>query len=52
LDLVKDEDIIDLAKRASAFLLKNDPELVAPEHQALLVYLQQHQDDHFWSRVS
>jgi hypothetical protein len=25
---------------------------VAPEHQALLVYLQQHQDDHFWSRVS
>ena len=52
LDLVKDEDIIDLAKRASAYLLKNDPELTAPEHQSLLAYLQQHQDDHFWSRVS
>ena len=52
LDLVKDEEIIDLAKRASAYLLKNDPELTAPEHQPLLVYLQQHQDDHFWSRVS
>ncbi len=52
LDLVKDEEIIDLAKRASAFILKNDPDLSAPENQALLQYLQQHQDDHFWSRVS
>jgi len=52
LDLVKDDEIIDLAKRASAYVLQNDPNLSQPENRALLVYLQQHQDDHFWGRVS
>ncbi|MBL7837649.1 MAG: ATP-dependent DNA helicase RecG, partial [Bacteroidetes bacterium] len=52
LDLVKDDDIIDLAKRASAFILKDDPNLSKPENKALLQYLMVHQDDYFWGRVS
>lgn len=52
LDLVKDDDIIDLAKRASAFILKDDPNLSKPENKALLQYLKVHQDDYFWGRVS
>ncbi len=52
LDLVTDDEIIDLAKRAAAFILKNDPNLALPENQALLNYLKQHQEDHFWGNVS
>ena len=52
LDLVKDTEIIDLAKRAAAYVIKNDPSLEHPEHLPLLHYLQTHQADHFWSRVS
>ena len=52
LDLVKDTEIIDLAKRAAAFIIKNDPSLEKEEHKLLLQYLQAHQLDHFWSRVS
>ncbi len=52
LDLVKDDDIIDLAKRASAFVLKDDPNLTKPENRALLQYLMANQDDYFWGRVS
>ena len=52
LDLVKDTEIIDLAKRAAAYVIKNDPALEKPEHQLLLEYLLTHQEDHFWSRVS
>lgn len=52
LDLVQDVRIIDLAKRAAAFVLKNDPELSLPSHEPLLDYLKKHQKDHFWSRVS
>lgn len=52
LDLVKDTEIIDLAKRAAAYVLKNDPGLEHAENQPLLHYLQRHQADHFWGRVS
>lgn len=52
LDIVKDDEIIDLAKRASAFVLKDDPNLDKIENKALLSYLAKHQDDHFWSSVS
>lgn len=52
LDLVKDEAVIDLSKRASAFILKDDPELRLPEHAQLLEYLMKHQEDHFWGQVS
>ncbi len=52
LDLVHDNEIIDIAKRAAAFVLKNDPQLTAPENTELLNYLKQHQQDNFWGRVS
>ena len=52
LDLVKDDEIIDLAKRGAAYILKNDPGLALPENQALLNYLKKHQDDHCWGNVS
>jgi len=52
LDLVKDDEIIDLAKRGAAYILKNDPGLALPENQSLLNYLKKHQDDHFWGNVS
>lgn len=52
LDLAKDFAIIDLAKRAAAFLLNNDPELIKPENNILLNYLKKHQKDHFWSKIS
>jgi ATP-dependent DNA helicase RecG len=52
LDLVKDDETIDLAKRAAAYILKNDPGLALPENQELLLYLKKHQDDHFWGNVS
>jgi ATP-dependent DNA helicase RecG len=52
LDLVKDTETIDLAKRAAAYILKQDPSLEKPENSILLNYLKQHQDDNFWSSVS
>lgn len=52
LDLVKDDEIIDLAKRASAFILKNDPNLALPENKILLEYLKAQKNDELWSRVS
>ncbi len=52
LDLVHDDEIIDIAKRAAAFVLKNDPTLVLQENAPLLEYLKQHQQDNFWGRVS
>lgn len=52
LDLVRDDDVIDLAKRASAYILKDDPSLSHPDNRALLDYLQTHQDDFFWGQVS
>lgn len=52
LDLIKDEETIDLSKRAAAYILKNDPELKLEENQALLTYLRKHQQDHFWGQVS
>ena len=52
LDLVKDGAIIDLAKRAAAYILKNDSNLLLPENQLLLDYLIKHNEDHFWGRVS
>ncbi|NQW42840.1 MAG: ATP-dependent DNA helicase RecG [Bacteroidetes bacterium] len=52
LDLVKDDEIIDLAKRAANFILKNDPALALIENKILLEYLQKHQQDNFWGRVS
>lgn len=52
LDLVHDDEIIDIAKRAAAFVLKNDPTLEASENAPLLEYLKQHQQDNFWGRVS
>ncbi len=52
LDLVKDDEIIDLAKRAANFVLKNDTQLAKPENKMLLDYLQKHQQDNFWGRVS
>lgn len=52
LDLVKDAEIIDVAKRAAAYVLKQDPGLNSSENKILLEYLKQHQQDHFWSQVS
>jgi ATP-dependent DNA helicase RecG len=52
LDLVNDSEIIDLAKRAAAYILKHDPGLNSAENQSLLNYLKKHQDDHFWGHVS
>jgi ATP-dependent DNA helicase RecG len=52
LNLINDEKIIDLSQRASAFVLKNDPELKHQENQHLLEYLIQHQEDRFWSQIS
>ena len=52
LDLGKDTEIIDLAKRAAAYLLKLDFDLKDPNHKPLLHYLIQHQSDHFWSQIS
>jgi len=52
LDLVHDDEIIDIAKRAAAFVLKQDPVLEKEENIPLLNYLKQHQQDNFWGRVS
>lgn len=52
LDLVHDDEIIDLAKRASAYVLKNDPDLSSTENRMLLDYLMKHQEDVFWGNVS
>ena len=52
LDLVKDDLIIDLAKRASSFIIKNDPYLELPENKKLLEYLKSQKNDDLWSRVS
>jgi ATP-dependent DNA helicase RecG len=52
LDLVHDDEIIDIAKRAAAFVLKHDPVLEKEENIPLLNYLKQHQQDNFWGRVS
>lgn len=52
LDLVHDDEIIDIAKRAASFVLKNDPVLEKEENIPLLNYLKQHQQDNFWGRVS
>ncbi len=52
LDLVKDGEIIDLAKRAAAYILKNDPTLSAAENEVLLQHLIRHQNDHFWGGIS
>lgn len=52
LDLVNDDEIIDLAKRASAFIIKNDPNLESLENKKLLDYLKSQKNDELWSRVS
>lgn len=52
LDLAKDIEIIDLAKRAAAFVLKNDPQLEHDANRPLLSYLMKYQTDHFWSKIS
>ncbi len=51
LDIVKDDEIIDIAKRAASFVLKNDPQLCNKENEALLKHLQLHQQDNFWGRI-
>lgn len=52
LDLTKDGEIIDLAKKAAAFVLNRDPELGTEDNRSLLLYLKQHQTDNFWSKIS
>ncbi len=52
LNITTDKEIIELAKRASKFVLKNDPNLELSENLNLINYLKTQQQDNFWGRIS
>jgi len=51
-DLIKDRDILELAKRAAEDLVQKDPELIMPENLRLKEYLNTLQGNTLWSRIS
>jgi ATP-dependent DNA helicase RecG len=51
-DLIKDRDILELAKRAAEDLVEKDPELIMPENLRLKEYLNTLQGNTLWSRIS
>jgi ATP-dependent DNA helicase RecG len=52
LDLASDDEVIDLAKRAAAYVLGLDPLLQSADNAGLLNYLKVKQKDDFWGQVS
>ena len=52
LDLGVDNEVIDLAKRAAAYVLGQDPFLQKQENTGLLNFLKSKQKDDFWGQVS
>jgi ATP-dependent DNA helicase RecG len=52
LDLASDDEVIDLAKRAAAYVLGRDPLLQSADNAGLLNYLKVKQKDDFWGQVS
>ncbi|MEN9739633.1 MAG: ATP-dependent helicase RecG [Bacteroidota bacterium] len=52
LDLTTDDEVIDLAKRAAAYVLGLDPLLQSADNAGLLNYLKVKQKDDFWGQVS
>ncbi len=52
-DLVKDRDILQLARHHALKLLKNDPSMAAPEHATLrLVFLELSKKKNIWNYIS
>jgi ATP-dependent DNA helicase RecG len=51
-DLVKDKAILEEARKAAGYIVENDPELQAPEHEVLKNYLISLQGKTPWSKIS